>query len=86
MTGGVLANIVTFFNVDRPVLGGVLTDSYVLVSKVRSNPVADCLPLATEQLSIDVSNDQVTGGLHGTARVLLDRVYSVDGGGALPTR
>jgi predicted NBD/HSP70 family sugar kinase len=86
MTSGVLATIVNFFNPDRLVLGGVLADSSVFVAGVRSTLFADCLPMATEQLSIDVTTDQLTGGLHGAARMFLDRVFSVNGVGALPTR
>ena len=79
MTGGVLATIVNFFNPDRLVLGGVLADSSVFVAGVRSTLFADCLPMATEQLSIDVTSDQRTGGLHGAARIFLDRAFSVEG-------
>jgi hypothetical protein len=71
MTGGVLATIVNFFNPDRLVLGGVLADSSVFVAGVRSMLFADLLPMATEQLSVDVTSDQRTGGLHGAARMFL---------------
>jgi predicted NBD/HSP70 family sugar kinase len=84
MTGGVLATIVNFFNPDRLVLGGVLADSSVFVAGVRSTLFADCLPMATEQLSVDVTSDQSTGGLHGAARMFLDQVFSVDGVEPLP--
>ncbi|WP_052521700.1 ROK family transcriptional regulator [Agreia bicolorata] len=86
MTGGVLATIVNFFNPDRLVLGGVLADSSVFVAGVRSTLFADCLPMATEQLSVDVTSDQSTGGLHGAARMFLDQVFSVDGVGAVVAR
>lgn len=79
MTGGVLATIVNFFNPDRLVLGGVLAESAVFVQGVRSTLFADCLPMATEQLVVDVTKHQQTGGLYGAARMFLDRVFSVEG-------
>lgn len=79
MTGGVLATIVNFFNPDRIVLGGVLADSSVFVAGVRSTLFADCLPMATEQLRVDVTGQQSTGGLRGAARVFLDQVFSTEG-------
>ncbi|WP_423922756.1 ROK family transcriptional regulator [Frigoribacterium sp. 2-23] len=81
MTGGVLATIVNFFNPDRLVLGGVLADSAVFVAGVRSTLYADCLPMATEQLVVEVTQHQGTGGLLGAARVFLDQVFSVEGVG-----
>lgn len=79
MTGGVLATIVNFFNPGRLVLGGVLVESAVFVVAVRSTLYADCLPMATEHLSVDVAKYQGTAGLRGAARVFLDRVFSTDG-------
>ncbi|MFZ4895007.1 ROK family protein [Plantibacter sp. Mn2098] len=79
MTGGVLATIVNFFNPDRLVLGGVLADSAVFVAGVRSTLFADCLPMATEQLTVDVTRHQGTGGLRGAARMFLDQVFSTEG-------
>jgi predicted NBD/HSP70 family sugar kinase/biotin operon repressor len=79
MTGGVLATIVNFFNPDRLVLGGVLADSSVFVAGVRSTLYADCLPMATEKLSVDVARFQGTAGLRGAGRVFLDQVFSTEG-------
>ncbi|MET0843162.1 MAG: ROK family transcriptional regulator [Mycetocola sp.] len=79
MTGGVLATIVNFFNPDRLVLGGVLADSSVFVAGVRSTLYADCLPMATEKLSVDVARYQGTAGLRGAGRVFLDQVFSAEG-------
>lgn len=79
MTGGVLATIVNFFNPDRVVLGGVLADSAVFVAGVRSTLYAECLPMATEQLAVDVTRHRGTGGLRGAARVFLDQAFSVEG-------
>jgi predicted NBD/HSP70 family sugar kinase len=79
MTGGVLATIVNFFNPDRLVLGGVLADSSVFVAGVRSTLYADCLPMATEQLTVDVARYAGTAGLRGAGRVFLDQVFSADG-------
>jgi predicted NBD/HSP70 family sugar kinase len=79
MTGGVLATIVNFFNPDRLVLGGVLADSSVFVAGVRSTLYADCLPMATEKLSVAVARFQGTAGLRGAGRVFLDQVFSTEG-------
>ncbi|ROP75338.1 MULTISPECIES: ROK family transcriptional regulator [unclassified Frigoribacterium] len=79
MTGGVLATIVNFFNPDRLVLGGVLADSDVFVAGVRSTLWADCLPMATDQLTVEVTRHQGSGGLRGAGRVFLDQVFSVRG-------
>lgn len=79
MTGGVLASIVNFFNPDRIVLGGVLADSDVFVAGVRSTLYADCLPMATEQLTVEVCRHQGTSGLLGAGRMILDEIFSVDG-------
>jgi len=79
MTGGVLATIVNFFTPDRVVLGGVLADSAVFVAGVRSTLYAECLPMATEQLVVDVARHPRTAGLRGAARVFLDRAFSVEG-------
>jgi predicted NBD/HSP70 family sugar kinase len=79
MTGGVLATIVNFFNPDRLVLGGVLANSSVFVAGVRSTLYADCLPMATEQLTVDVARYPGTAGLRGAGRLFLDRVFSPEG-------
>jgi hypothetical protein len=62
VTGGVLVTIVNFFNPDRLVLDGVLADSSVFVAGVRSTLLADYLPMATEQLSVDVTSDRRNSG------------------------
>ncbi|GGF05064.1 ROK family transcriptional regulator [Mycetocola zhadangensis] len=79
MTGGVLATIVNFFNPERLVLGGVLADSSVFVAGVRATLYAECLPMATDQLSIDVAQFAATGGLRGAGRIFLDQLFSADG-------
>ena len=79
MTGGVLATIVNFFNPDRLVLGGVLSQSEVFVASVRSTLYAECLPMATENLEVAVSRLPLAGGLVGAGKVFLDRQFSVAG-------
>lgn len=79
MTGGVLATIVNFFNPDRLVLGGVLSQSEVFVASVRSTLYAECLPMATEHLRVTVSVLPLAGGLVGAGKVFLDRAFSVEG-------
>lgn len=79
MTGGVLATIVNFFNPDRLVLGGVLAGSAVFVAGVRSTLYADCPPMATEHLVVEVAKHPQTAGLRGAARVMLDGIFSTEG-------
>jgi predicted NBD/HSP70 family sugar kinase len=76
MTGGVLATIVNFFNPDRLVLGGVLSQSEVFVAGIRSTLYAECLPMATENLDIAVASMPISGGLIGAGKVLLDQLFA----------
>jgi predicted NBD/HSP70 family sugar kinase len=76
MTGGVLATIVNFFNPDRLVLGGNLSQSDVFVAAVRATIYAQCLPMATEKLEIVVSSAGTSGGLLGAGTIMLDHLFS----------
>ena len=76
MTGGVLATIVNFFNPNRLMLGGVLSDSAVFVAGVRSTLYSDCPPMATERLLVEVAKYPQTSGIRGAARVILDELCS----------
>jgi predicted NBD/HSP70 family sugar kinase len=76
MTGGVLATIVNFFNPDRLVLGGNLSQSEVFVAAVRATIYAQCLPMATERLEIVVTSAGTVGGLVGAGTVMLDHLFS----------
>ncbi|TIH37099.1 ROK family transcriptional regulator [Subtercola vilae] len=79
MTGGVLATIVNFFNPDRLVLGGVLSQSEVFVTGVRAMLYAECLPLATDRLTIATATRPDDCGLLGAGTVFLDRMFSLQG-------
>jgi predicted NBD/HSP70 family sugar kinase len=79
MTGGVLATIVNFFNPDRLILGGVLSQSEVFVTGVRATLYAECLPMATERLTIATPARPDDCGLLGAGMVFLDRMFSVRG-------
>ncbi|WP_234698077.1 ROK family protein [Lacisediminihabitans changchengi] len=75
MTGGVLSTIINFFNPDRLVLGGVLSQSEVFVNAVRATLYAECLPMATERLTIALPRHPQTSGLLGGGAVVLDRIF-----------
>ncbi|PPF77426.1 transcriptional regulator [Subtercola sp. Z020] len=79
MTGGVLATIVNFFNPDRLVIGGVLSQSEVFVAGVRSTLYAECLPMATGDLTIATPARPDDCGLLGAGTAFLDRMFSEQG-------
>jgi predicted NBD/HSP70 family sugar kinase len=74
-TGGVLATIVNFFNPQRLVLGGTLSEAEAFVAGVRSAIYTECLPMATDYLEIVVSRTKALGGVTGAARMMLDHVF-----------
>jgi predicted NBD/HSP70 family sugar kinase len=74
-TGGVLATIVNFFNPQRLVLGGKLSQSEAFVAGVRSAIYTQCLPMATDQLEIIVSRTAQLGGVLGAGRAMLDHLF-----------
>ncbi|HUX71260.1 MAG TPA: ROK family transcriptional regulator [Cellulomonadaceae bacterium] len=78
MTGSVLATIVNFFNPDRLVLGGELSQSEVFVAGVRSALYAECLPMSTENLEVAVARLPTSGGLIGAGKVALDNLLFRD--------
>ncbi|RFA13370.1 hypothetical protein B7R21_08400 [Subtercola boreus] len=79
MTGGVLASIVNFFNPGRLIVGGVLSQSEVFVAGLRSTLYAQCLPMATDQLTITTPLRPGDCGLLGAGTVFLDRLFSERG-------
>jgi predicted NBD/HSP70 family sugar kinase len=76
MTGGVLATIVNFFNPDRLILGGALSQSDVFMAGIRATIYSQCLPMATERLEISTSVASITAGLHGAGKIMLDYLFS----------
>ncbi|RNE64156.1 ROK family transcriptional regulator [Cryobacterium tepidiphilum] len=74
-TGGVMATIVNFFNPQRLVLGGTLSEAEAFVAGVRSAIYTECLPLATDQLEITVSQTKTRGGVIGAGRMILDHLF-----------
>lgn len=74
-TGGVLATIVNFFNPQRLVLGGKLSQAEAFVAGVRSAIYTQCLPMATDQLEIVVSRTGQLGGVLGAGRAMLDHLF-----------
>lgn len=74
-TGGVLATIVNFFNPQRLVLGGTLSESDAFVAGLRSAIYTECLPLATDHLEITVTRAKALGGALGAAQLMLDHLF-----------
>jgi predicted NBD/HSP70 family sugar kinase len=74
--GVVLATIVNFFDPQVLVIGGHLCQAEAFVAGVRSSIYANCLPMATDQLEIVVSQTGRVGGVTGAAQVLLDRLFA----------
>lgn len=74
-TGGVLATIVNFFNPQRLVLGGNLSEADAFVAGVRSRIYTECLPMATDRLEIAVSQAKSRGGVIGAGKVMLDHLF-----------
>jgi predicted NBD/HSP70 family sugar kinase len=74
-TGGVLATIVNFFNPQRLVLGGQLSQAEAFVAGVRSAIYTECLPMATDQLEIILSRTGQLGGVLGGGRLVLDHLF-----------
>lgn len=74
-TGGVLATIVNFFNPQRLVLGGQLSEAEAFVAGLRSAIYTECLPMATDYLEIAVSETKARGGVIGAGRVILDHLF-----------
>ncbi|WP_157008131.1 ROK family transcriptional regulator [Agromyces laixinhei] len=74
-TGGVLATIVNFFNPQRLVLGGTLSEADAFVAGVRSAVYTECLPMATDHLEIAVSRTKALGGVIGASRLVLDHLF-----------
>lgn len=74
-TGGVLATIVNFFNPQRLVLGGHLSEAEAFVAGLRSAIYTECLPMATDQLEIVLTQTKALGGVIGAGRMMLDHLF-----------
>ncbi|GAB3124406.1 ROK family transcriptional regulator [Glaciibacter psychrotolerans] len=74
-TGGVLATIVNFFNPQRLVLGGALSEAEAFVAGLRSAIYTECMPMATDYLEIVVSETKARGGVIGAAWMMLDHLF-----------
>lgn len=74
-TGGVLATIINFFNPQRLVLGGNLSQADAFVAGVRSAIYTECLPIATDQLEITVSLARSRAGVIGAGKIILDHLF-----------
>lgn len=77
-TGGVLATIINFFNPQRLVLGGNLSEADAFVAGVRSAIYTECLPLATDFLEIASSQTKALGGVMGAGRMILNHLYDAE--------
>lgn len=73
--GGVLATIMNFFNPQRLVLGGILSEAEAFVAGVRSAIYSDCLPMITDELEVTVSAAKDRAGVRGAGRLVLDSLF-----------
>lgn len=74
-TGGVLATIINFFNPERLVVGGHLSEADAFVAGLRSAIYTECLPMATDNLELTVSRSGARGGVIGAGRMILDHLF-----------
>lgn len=75
-TGVVLSTIIDFFNPQRLVVGGHLSQAGAFVSALRSAVYARCLPMVTDALDVRVSLAGQRAGVRGGAQAALDHVLS----------
>lgn len=74
-TGGVLATIVNFFNPQRLVLGGTLSEAESFVAGVRSTIYTECLPMTTDRLEIVTTTTKALAGVIGAGWMVLDHLF-----------
>lgn len=74
-TGEVLATIVNFFNPDRLVLGGSLSQAEPYVASLRSTLYERCLPLATDSLQVVATSTGRLAGVIGGAQLMLEHLF-----------
>lgn len=78
--GEVLATLVSFYNPDTIVLGGVLAELHEdLLADIRGVVYRRALPLATRALSIETSTLGMYAGVQGACLLALDHVLSPAG-------
>ncbi|MGP9837177.1 ROK family protein [Arthrobacter sp. 179] len=75
--GDVLAGIVNFVNPHALFLTGAMAASELFIAAVRSQIYEGCHPLATRSLTIRAASLGANAGLHGAARALVTRLFSV---------
>ena len=78
--GGVLANLVSFFNPRLIVIGGDVAGlGHSLLAEIRSVIYRQSLPLATGNLPVVLSELGDDAGVVGAARLISDAVYAAEG-------
>ena len=75
--GEVISDVVSIINPSLIIIGGTLAQSGdLLLSGVRELVYQRCLPLATRDLTIELSTAQDDSALFGAAYLLLEDVFS----------
>lgn len=72
--GSVLAVVVNFFNPEVLALGGLLATAEPFVASVRAAIYEQCLPLASESVTITPAVTGPDGALRGAAALVFDRL------------
>jgi len=74
--GEVLSSVVNFFNPDALYLTGGMAANELYIAAVRSRVYEGCHPLVTQKLRIEAASTGPDAGLHGAARLVLDRILA----------
>lgn len=74
-TGEVLAGLVSFFNPQVLVLGGVLSQAEPFVATLRSTLYDRCLPMTMDGLAVSTSKAGSSAGVLGAGRLLVEHVF-----------
>jgi predicted NBD/HSP70 family sugar kinase len=75
--GEILAVVVNFFNPQAVVIGGVLGDCEPLLASMRATLYEQCLPFATQALTIERCATGADAGVLGAAQLVLDTILDV---------
>lgn len=77
-TGEVLAGLISFFNPQALVLGGVLSQAEPFVATLRATLYDRCLPMTMDDLVVTSSKAGSSAGVLGAGRLLLEHVFHSD--------
>jgi predicted NBD/HSP70 family sugar kinase len=71
-TGELLATVVNFFDPDALVIGGQLSRAEPFVASLRAAVFERCLPMATENLQVRITQEGHLVGVRGGARLMIE--------------